>query len=99
MVIFCIMYGLPHIGKWSIDLLVKRLVKHGYSSSNITAGCWRHDSRPIDFTLMVDDFTVTYSGKEHADHLMDSLKKHHPVAADWIGGLYCLRGYVNAGIC
>ena len=83
------MYGLKQAGKLSNDLLVQRLAKHGYHPSKITDGYWKHDTRPISFTLVVDDFGVKYVGKEHADHLMESLKKYYPVAEDWTGGLYC----------
>ena len=69
------MYGLKQAGKLSNDLLVQRLAKHGYRPSKITDGYWKHDTRPISFTLVVDDFGVKYVGKEHADHLMESLKK------------------------
>ena len=57
------MYGLKQAGKLSNDLLVQRLAKHGYHPSKITDGYWKHDTRPISFTLVVDDFDVKYVGK------------------------------------
>ena len=41
------------------------------------------------FTLVVDDFGVKYVGKEHADHLVTSLKTKYKLVEDWDGDLYC----------
>ena len=50
---------------------------------------WRHKRRPIQFSLIVDDFGVKHVGKEHAQHLIACLRKHYTkVAVDWIGSLY-----------
>ena len=54
-----------------------------------TPGLWCHTNRPIQFTLVVDDFGIKYVGQEHADHLFLALKKHYKLAEDWDGGLYC----------
>ncbi len=35
------------------------------------------------FTLVVDDFGVKYVGKEHADHLVASLKMKYKLVEDW----------------
>ena len=40
-----------------------------------TPGLWRYVTRPVQFTLVVDDFGVNYVGKEHADHLIKATKK------------------------
>jgi hypothetical protein len=40
-----------------------------------THGLWKHDTRPISFSLVVDDFGVKYVGREHAEHLMECIKK------------------------
>ena len=50
-------------------------------------GLWNHNSRPINFTLVFDNFSVKYSGKEHALHLKASLKKYK-VTTDRGGKLY-----------
>ena len=39
--------------------------------------------------LAMDDFGVTYVGKEHADHLIRALKKDYKLAENWEGNLYC----------
>ena len=62
------MYGLPQSGLLANELLEKGLNKHGYHQSKLVPGLWKHDTRPIRFTLVVDDFGVKYEGKEHALH-------------------------------
>jgi len=82
------MYGLPHAGIIAQNLLTERLEAAGYYQSDKTPGFWRHETRPICFTLIVDDFGVKYVGEEHAQHLIDVLKKHYTVAEDWNGEKY-----------
>jgi hypothetical protein len=83
------MYGLPQAGKLAYDLLVKRLAPHGYSPIPHTDGLWGHSTRPILFSLVVDDFGVKYSGREHAEHLQNTLNLYYETTADWTGALYC----------
>ena len=52
------MYGLPQAGLLAQELLQKRLAKHEYHQSEIIPDLWKHESRPIMFTLVVDDFGV-----------------------------------------
>ena len=54
------------------------------------AGLWKHKWRPVTFSLVVDDFGVKYIGKQHADHLKESIIKCYPVDVYWTGGLYCV---------
>ena len=82
-------YGLPMAGALANKLLRERLAPHGYYEVAHTPGLWRHVTRPISFTLVVDDFGVKYVGKEHAQHLVDTLKKYYDIAEDWEGDLYC----------
>jgi hypothetical protein len=83
------MYGLPQAGILANKLLKKRLAKHGYYEVEHTPGLWTHISRPIQFTLVVDDFGIKYVGKEHADHLLNVLKEHYTIDINWEGKLYC----------
>jgi hypothetical protein len=46
-------------------------------------------TRPIQFTLVVDDFGVQYVGAEHAQHTISALETEYTFSKDWIGGLYC----------
>ena len=43
----------------------------------------------VQFSLVVDDFGIKYIGKEHLDHLMQSLREHYDVSLDETGSLYC----------
>jgi hypothetical protein len=36
-----------------------------------------------------DDFGVKYVGKEHAMHLIESIKKTYTLTKDWTGNIYC----------
>ena len=63
------MYGLPQAGRIKDDALVQNLEPYGYHPSNNTLGLWTYDSRPINFTLVVNDFEVKYLGEEHCLHL------------------------------
>jgi hypothetical protein len=50
------MYGLSQAGIIAQKLLEERLAKHGYRQSATTPGLWKHDTCPICFSLVVDDF-------------------------------------------
>ena len=76
------MYGLPQAGILANQLLKKRLKVHDYFEAPHTPGLFTHKTRPIWFTLTVDDFGVKYIGKEHAEHLMTVLKQHYKMDKD-----------------
>ena len=82
------MYSLPQAGILAQELLEQRLNKHGYRQSPITPGLWRHDYRPISFTLCVDDFSIKYIGRKHAEHLASILSEHYKCSHDWAGQRY-----------
>ena len=82
------MYGLPQAGLLAQQLLEKRLETHGYTQSKIIPGFWKHKWRPIQFSLVVDDFGVKYEGEEHAQHLMNALKNDYEISEDWEGEKY-----------
>ena len=67
-------YGLPQAGVLANKILKKRLAPAGYYKMPHTPGLWKHVSRPIEFTLVVDDFGVKYANKNNADHLVVALK-------------------------
>jgi hypothetical protein len=73
-------YGLPQAGMLANKLLKARLAH---------PGLWKHITRPIALTLVVDDFGVKYAGKQHADHLISALKQDYKISEDWTGSLYC----------
>jgi len=57
------MYGLPQAGLLANKHLEKRLNEKAYRQSKLALGLWKHDWRPIQITLVVDDFGVKYVGK------------------------------------
>jgi hypothetical protein len=71
------MYGLPQAGIITQQLLKERLQKHGYHQSQMTPGLWKHDTCPISFSLVVDDFRVKYTGKENTQHLLDTVRQYY----------------------
>ncbi len=82
-------YGLPQSGILANKLLKKRMAQHGYFEVPHTPGLWKHIRRPVQFTLVVDDFGIKYVGDEHFEHLINALKEHYDVTIDKEGKLYC----------
>jgi hypothetical protein len=68
-------YGLKQAGLLANQLLQTRLAPFGYCPARHTPGLWLHKTRPISFTLVVDDLAVKYVGKQHAEHLRNALLK------------------------
>ena len=68
------MYGIPQSGRIAHGALVKHLETYGYHPSSKKPRPWKHNSRQINFTLVVDDFGVKCLGKEHALHLKSALE-------------------------
>ena len=82
------MYGLPQAGLIANELLEKRLNKEGYFQSTLVPGLWTHKTRPISFTLVVDDFGVKYTREQDVHHLIGTLKKNYEITDDWKGEKY-----------
>jgi len=70
------------------ELLEKRLNKHGHRQSKLAPGLWKHDTRPMQFTLVVDNSGVKCVGEEHAQHLKNTLEEHYTLTCDWTGTRY-----------
>jgi hypothetical protein len=70
------MQKLPQAGILAKELLQRNLAKDGYRPTQHPHGIWTHDTHPISFSLVVDDFGVKYVGHEHAEHLMACIKKN-----------------------
>jgi hypothetical protein len=83
------MYGLPQAGRMAYLKLKRHLAADGYLPTGQTPGLFKHITRPILFTLVVDDFGVKFQGQHHADHLINTLKKHYDVTVDKTGNLFC----------
>jgi hypothetical protein len=85
----CAVWGLPQAGILANKLLCCKLAPFGYFKHVNTPGLWYHESRPISFTLVVDDFGVKYVNKEDVDHLVASIKTTYTLTKDWTSNLYC----------
>ena len=82
------MYGLPQDGLLANELLEKRPNKQGYHQSKFVPGLWIYKWRPVQFTLVFDNFGVKYVGEEHAKHLKETLEKDCKVTTEWDGKIY-----------
>ena len=82
------MYGIPQTRRITHYSLVQHLEPHGCLPLNNTLVIWTHDSLPINFTLVINDFGVKYSGKEHALHIKSALEAKYKVTPDWDVKLY-----------
>lgn len=51
-------------------------------------GLWKHETRVISFTLIVDDFGVKYVNEKDVKHLMSVLKEFYEISVDWTGTKY-----------
>jgi hypothetical protein len=82
------MYGLKHAGLLANQLLQTRLAPFGYYLARHTPGLWLHKTRPVSFTLVVEDLAVKYVGKQHAEHLRNALLRTYELTKDWIATVY-----------
>ena len=82
------MYGLPHAGRFAYIKLIQHLQKHGYIRAGLTSGLFRHVTRNIIFSLVVDDFGIKYTNRDDAQHLIDTLKKEYPITIDWDASIF-----------
>ena len=83
------MYGLPQAGLIAYEALKEHLAPHGYKPCRHTPGLWKHETRNLQFCLIVDDFGVKYSDKADANHLIATLQKKYKISIDWEGRLFC----------
>ena len=94
------MYGVPQAVRIPHDALLKHLDLYEYHPSSKNPKIWKHNSRQINFTLVVDDFGVKYSGKKHVLHMKAALETKQKVNTDWEGTLYIgivLKWYYENG--
>ncbi len=82
-------WGLAQDGILANKCLHQKLAPFGYFECMNTPGLWRHESRPISFTLVVDNFGVKYVNKKDVDNLIASIKTTYSLTKDWTGNLYC----------
>jgi hypothetical protein len=63
------MYGLRQAGLLANQQLHRCLAPYGYFPARHTAGLWLHKTRPVAFSLIVDDFVVKYMRIENAHNV------------------------------
>jgi hypothetical protein len=56
-------WGLPQAGILANKKLKQKFAPFGYCKCIDIPGLWKHGSRPLTFTLVVDDFGVKYEKK------------------------------------
>jgi hypothetical protein len=96
------MYGLKQAGLLANQLLQTGMAPFGYYPSRHTPVLWLHKTRPISFTLVVDDFSVKYVDKHHAEHLRNALLRTYELTTDWTATVYSgmtLKWDYNKRIC
>jgi hypothetical protein len=96
------MYVLKQAGLLANQLLQTCLAPFGYYPAQHTPGLWLHKTRPISFRLVVDDLTLRYVSKQHAEHLWNVLLRTYELKTDWTATLYSsmtLKWDYNKGIC
>ena len=72
---------LKQAGKIAHDDLVQYLEAEGYTKTMVE-GYFRHETRDIDFTLVVDDFLIKYTNDNDLDHLRATISKHYKFKVD-----------------
>jgi hypothetical protein len=60
------MYGLPQAGIFTNELLQRQLALDGYRPTEHTTCLWKHETHPVWFSLVVDDFGIKYIGRDNA---------------------------------
>ena len=68
------MYGLNQAGILAYQQLVTHLQTFGFTPTQHTPGLWTHHTRPISFTLVVDNFDIKYTHKRDADFLIAAFR-------------------------
>jgi hypothetical protein len=82
------MYGLPQAGRIAQKELITHLGQYGYHQTKNTTCLFKHESRPISFTLVVDDFGIKYQNKDDAEHLIAAIRDKYVLKVDWEGQKY-----------
>ena len=91
------LYGLVQAGKLAYDQLLERLTAADFYPAPNAPGLFLHKTRPISFTLCVDDFGIKYTNKDDIDFLITTIQKDYKVTIDWTGSNY-LGPYIRLGL-
>ena len=74
--------------------MVDHLAKFGYYECKFTSGLFTHETRPIQFSLIVDDFAVKWTNKADFDHLLQSLETKYTMTCD-VEGKQCVGMHLD----
>jgi len=83
------MHGLPQAGILAYNRLVTHLALSGYTPVQHTPGLFRHATRPVTFSLVVDDFAIKYVDRTNTEHLLATLWSLYNITTDWTASMYC----------
>ena len=84
------MYGHSASGRLANDKLVQVLKNNDFEQSELIPGLFKHQTRPLAFSLIVDDFGVKYVGKDNAEYLIKTLEDNgYTITVDWTGSIFC----------
>ena len=85
----CAIYGLPQAALLAQLRLDKHLATHGFHADEHTACLYRHESRDITFTLVVDDFGIkAKSDMVDIEYLLSCLREKYTITVDYTGTTY-----------
>ena len=82
------MPGLKQSGHIANNQLKVDLAQFGFSPVPRTPALWKHDTKPVFFSFVVDDFVVKYIRRENANHLK-VLQKLYTISINCTGSLFC----------
>ena len=82
-------YGLPQSLNIANDKLKQYLETFGYEPAPINPWLWRHQTHPLQFSLVVDYSGIQYENQSDINHLLYALKIIYNISEDWEGKLYC----------
>ena len=74
--------GLCQSGALVAKKIAADLKPYGYYKVPKTKGLWKHETPPISFTLVVNDFGISYVDRKDADHLKAALEARYPMTID-----------------
>ena len=76
------LYGLKESGRIAHEDMIDHLASHRYYESKFTKGLFKHETRSISFTLVVDDFGIKWIKREDLDHLISALEQKYEMKVD-----------------
>ena len=71
---------MPQAVKTANDKLTLHLAKFSYEPALITPGLWRHQTRPLQFSLAVDNSGVKYEQQVEITYFLYTLKTIYKIS-------------------